>query len=514
MRDWRWVLSAESDRIAEGVSFRFLNVEKQFAIGNIDWAPGDVSRLWRYNLHYFDYLLDSDRCLSEKQWLVLDWIKNNPVGSEPAWEPYTASLRIVNWCKWLSNRPFNGANSDFACHSLFGQVLWLEQNLELHILANHYFENLKALVFAGVFFEGADAMRWLDLGIKGLTAQLPEQVLADGCHYERTPQYHCIILNDVLDLLQLGERAPSVFDAGFLVFLRDYAQRMSGFLQAILNPLEQYPLFNDSTFYEVSPVSILQRAAAMGVVLPEPAAVALLDFPAAGLFGYRAGRDSIVLDCGEIGPAYQPGHTHCDFLSYELVIDGVAVVVDTGVFEYEPGAMRQYVRQTAAHNVVQVDDGEQSEVWGEFRVARRARQLFASIKADGLCVVFEGGFHGFHALGGMSHQRGVTVHLDESGVPLSWHFEDRIDGKGRHRLRNFIHLHPDITPTLNDGCVSLFRAGRCIADLQPVRADRVSLDASFYCPSFGLKRESQKVVIELESALPAAFGYSIIRRAL
>ena len=52
--------------------------------------------------------------------------------------------------------------------NLYQQTLWLEQNLELHILANHYFENLKALFFAGVFFQGDDPKRWLSFSIKEL----------------------------------------------------------------------------------------------------------------------------------------------------------------------------------------------------------------------------------------------------------------------------------------------------------------------------------------------------------
>src|SRR5436309_4239770 len=41
--------------------FRFLNVAKTFRHGMVDWACPDMPKLWRYNLHYFDYILDAGR---------------------------------------------------------------------------------------------------------------------------------------------------------------------------------------------------------------------------------------------------------------------------------------------------------------------------------------------------------------------------------------------------------------------------------------------------------------------
>lgn len=60
-----------------------------------------MPKLWRYNLHYFDYLLDSDRCSKAKARLISDWIDRNPIGIGDGWEPYTLSLRIVNWIKFF-----------------------------------------------------------------------------------------------------------------------------------------------------------------------------------------------------------------------------------------------------------------------------------------------------------------------------------------------------------------------------------------------------------------------------
>ena len=74
-------------------SFCFLNQEKTFPDSGIDWASKDMPKLWRYNLHYFDYLFDADRSQDAKIHLISDWIAKNPPGIGDAWEPYTLSLR-------------------------------------------------------------------------------------------------------------------------------------------------------------------------------------------------------------------------------------------------------------------------------------------------------------------------------------------------------------------------------------------------------------------------------------
>jgi uncharacterized heparinase superfamily protein len=35
----------------------------------------------------------------------------------------------------------------------------------------------------------------------------------------------------------------------------------------------------------------------------------------------------LIVDCGPVGPEYQPGHSHCDTLSFELSLGGKRVVV-------------------------------------------------------------------------------------------------------------------------------------------------------------------------------------------
>lgn len=154
-------------------SFCFLNRDKTFPISSVDWASKEMPKLWRYNLHYFNYLFDESRSHEANTHHISDWIAKNPAGIGDGWEPYTISLRIVNWIKFFLKH--DKAVQESWLQSLYTQALWLEKNIEYHILANHYLKNGIALFFAGMYFDGKDADRWLSKGRQILGTELDEQ---------------------------------------------------------------------------------------------------------------------------------------------------------------------------------------------------------------------------------------------------------------------------------------------------------------------------------------------------
>ena len=178
--------------------FRFLNREHSLPAQG-GWNDAALDKLWLYNLHYFDDLnaRNADQRSAWHQALLQRWLQENPPVSGNGWEPYPTSLRIVNWVKWLAA---GNAAPPGMTQSLATQARWLSKRLEWHLLGNHLFANAKALVFAGLFFEGNEAEAWLAKGLKIIERELPEQVLADGANFERSPMYHAIFLEDVLDL--------------------------------------------------------------------------------------------------------------------------------------------------------------------------------------------------------------------------------------------------------------------------------------------------------------------------
>ena len=179
---------------------RFLNQTGS----TLQWNDPQREKLWLYNLHYFDDLnsIDAAERVSMHRGLIACWISENPAPFGNGWEPYPLSLRIVNWIKGFQQ----GLSPEPVwLHSLALQTKLLSQTLEHHLLGNHLFANAKALLFAGLYFEGHEADNWLNTALEILDRQIPEQVLADGGNFELSPMYHAIITQDMLDLINIAQ---------------------------------------------------------------------------------------------------------------------------------------------------------------------------------------------------------------------------------------------------------------------------------------------------------------------
>ena len=499
-------------------TFRFLNVESDLLDenGDIDWSTPSRQLLWKYSLHYFDFLREANRSPENRDRLIRSWIRRNPQGLEVAWEPFTTSLRIVNWIFYLRQRPLCDIPQGWL-DSLYVQACWLEKNDERHVLANHYFENLKALFFAGCFFEGSQATRWLSRAMKEILEQLEEQTLADGGHYERSPQYHCLMLENYLDIYNFARSYPDICAGPFVEAVKSYAVRSLNWLTTTTLPDGSIPLFNDSAFgVAISPPGLFAYAERLSLKFHRLSETSfeLIDQPDSGFFGCRLRDDMFIIDCGDIGPRYQPGHTHCDFLSYELMLKNQRIVVDTGVCEYEPGPMRTLVRSTQAHNTVSVSGGEQSELWGAFRVARRAKKLYASIEKTDNQLLFRGAYRGFYTVGRrIEHHRTALVSLTKTGTDIqSVAINDRVTGRGHHTVESFIHFNPAISLIARDSGLIEIRANSSrIASVQFDDNLQYSIVPSIFCPEFGKQIPNQTLVLTHSGRLPISLGYRIVR---
>ncbi len=205
-----------------------------------------------------------------------------------------------------------------------------------------------------------------------------------------------------------------------------------------------------------------------------------------------------------MGPDYQPGHAHCDTLSYELHVAGVPVVVDSGTFDYEPGPLRHYLRSTAAHNTVRLDGQEQSEIWGAFRVARRARPVSATLGDwDAGQLVFTGEHDGYRRLpGSPRHRREIRMGAGR------WEIRDTVTGAGQHRVESFLHLHPAVAvKQVTERELYLTAPGDVVLRLVVGPAGTLQQATGYYCPRFGERLASGALVLEHTGALPVELSY-------
>jgi uncharacterized heparinase superfamily protein len=505
-------------RVATQVSngrFEFLGHTE--LLPQIDWQRRYVSHLWSYNLHYFDYGLDlawAHRTTGDIEYvrrfeeLATGWIRGTAAGRGDGWAPYAVSLRVVNWAYalWLLGERVHRTVRASLEASMGAQLTHLERRLERHILANHLQKNLKALVVGGLYFGGEAGERWLRRGTPWLWRELFEQVLPDGVHYERSPMYHAIALGDFLEVLDLLRAAGRpVLEAS-----KTRVEMMVEVFGALSRPDGSLHLFNDAAD-GIAPERSWLDAMARRVVgrgIPEP--VGAIALPEAGYFGYTnpAAGERLLIDCGETGPRYQPGHGHCDLLSFELDLGGRPVVVDAGVFGYEAGPLREYIRSTRAHNTVMIGGREQAEVWGAFRMARRPIINGAQQAASGDRYRFSGEYSPYHDRA-WKHRR--TVERVEDG----WTVSDQVEGTSR-AVTSFLHLHPDFRLTAENGGFTA-RAGLVTVRLEPfgisdlmIRRGEMGLrPQGWHCPRFGVADPGFVLEMRVRRNDGTPFGYRI-----
>ncbi len=455
------------------------------------WNDPAQEKLWLYNLHYFEDLVatNAGSRLDNHQRLVGRWIKENPAAEGNGWEPYPTSLRIVNWVKWW----LNGVEPNESwLSSLQLQAHVLSQNLEYHLLGNHLFANAKALVFAGTYLEGEQANAWLNKGLAILDKQIPEQILADGGNFELSPMYHSIMLLDILDLINLAQTYPKVLSAQRLNEWRVLAEKMLNWLQVMSHKDGEISLFNDAAM-RIAPTPDVLREYARGLnISSRPSLEQVTHLAESGYIRVEKGAGTAILDVAKVGPDYIPGHAHADTLSFEWSFGRQRVFVNSGTSCYGLSDERLRQRKTAAHNTVEVNGLDSTEVWSGFRVARRAYPTAPELESN-KAILVKASHDGYHRLKPkITHCREWC--FDES----SFSVKDTLQGKFDSALA-FYHLHPDIRVVSNSETrATLTLANNQILNVE-VNGGKLAVSASSWHPEFGLSVASKKLVIQLSN---------------
>jgi uncharacterized heparinase superfamily protein len=448
------------------------------------WWSSTLSKLWLYNLHYFDDLNGED-AVDRTGWhreLIARWIAENLPGEGTGWEPYPLSLRVTNWVKWALA---GNALDDAARNSLAVQVRFLSRRLERHLLGNHLFANAKALIFAGCYFEGEEATGWLRTGMQILEHEVPEQILADGGHFERSTMYHALAYEDMLDVANLAGAYPER--------LRPWQPtvsawpaiigKMGDWLETMLHPDGEIAFFNDAAIgVAPSPSRLFAYAERLGLP-PVMADDEVVGLGPSGYIRVALGPAVILIDAAPVGPDYLPGHAHADTLSFEFSLFGQRVVVNSGTSRYGLGPVREWERSTAAHSTLEIDGKNSSEVWAGFRVARRAYPFDVSVKRQGDAVIVEAAHDGYQRLPGRPVHRRRWV-LTTGSLEVS----DFVEGRFTSAVAR-VYFHPDVKlmPDVGAGGTAEWRDH---AIVWLTDAESVAIKPSCWSPEFGVQLEN------------------------
>jgi uncharacterized heparinase superfamily protein len=459
-----------------------------------DWEQAGAPQLWRFHLHYWDWAwglaAEADRAGARALFATVwrSWRGAVTAGRGDAWLPYPAALRAWSFCGLHHDLVAGGEIEKPFIAGLAAHAGFLRRHVESDVGGNHLIKNLKALAGLAVFF--ADD-RLLARVLRRLSGQLTVQVLPDGGHYERAPAYHCQVLADLIDVADLVRATGRTPGPGLVLAI----QGMRRWLGGVLSPGSEVPLLNDG--FPVGPD--LLAAVRPG---PPPAGP-LLVLPDTGLARATAGGWQLLADVGPPCPDELPAHAHADTFSCLVHVDGVPLLVDTGTSTYVAGVRRGYERSTAAHNTVEVDGADSTEVWGAFRAARRAHVRDVMTGIDGGIVTIEASHDGFRRLPGRPcHRRRWS--LAETGLRV----DDLVTGHGLHSVVIRWHLAPgsqlrlvnggaEVTTSAGEFRVTVMATGSAASG--PVR---LAADTAPLATGFGRVVEAPLLTAAVETALP------------
>jgi uncharacterized heparinase superfamily protein len=116
-----------------------------------------------------------------------------------------------------------------------------------------------------------------------------------------------------------------------------------------------------------------------------------------------------------------------------------------------------------------IEDKEQSEVWGGFRVANRAKIIDLKETADTITTAHDG----YRSIGAI-HTR--TFIFDHHHISI----QDSIASSKNHTCIAFLHCHPDVTVRIDDAEIVL--DGGVIITCN--NFDTISTEIYHYAPEF------------------------------
>ncbi|HHD80172.1 MAG TPA: alginate lyase family protein, partial [Campylobacterales bacterium] len=296
-------------------------------------------------------------------------------------------------------------------------------------------ENGFSLLFGAYYFENE---QFYEKAKEILIQELQEQILDDGAHFELSPMYHQIMLFRVLDCINLVQN-NTWKEKELLGLLINKAEVMLGWLNTITYEGGEIPLLNDSA-NGIAPTTKELNDYAIGLNVETKKA----NLHQSGYRKRKKENYEIIVDVGNIGPDYIPGHAHSDTFNFELYIKNKPFIVDTGVSTYETNDRRILERSTASHNTIELAHMEQSEVWGAFRVASRAK-ITNLIEKDNYISALHNGYK--KKLNAM-HQREFI--FEENSIK----FIDTIHSKNGYNAIARLHFYPSVEiDKVNDGII-------------------------------------------------------------
>tara|TARA_B100000963_G_scaffold360821_1_gene393304 strand:- start:1231 stop:2997 length:1767 start_codon:yes stop_codon:yes gene_type:complete len=500
---------------------------------NIDWYPINLdhgTRLERLNLHYMDYLYELN--IKNALFIILKWIREVPPYREnywrDSWNCYALSIRIVNWIDIISKKEVinnfkNSKSISLINKSIEYQVDFLVSNLELDIKGNHLIKNIRCVFRASSYLSGDKTKKWIKLISKYLLQELKNQVLDDGMHFELSPSYHNLVIEDLLcirrSFLSLKEEINLTVFKEINNNLDIVIKKMYLAILKLTHP-DGYPsLFNDGGLHSsLKPSKIvryIKKEIKLKIIEENYKSKKTWKLNYAGYYGLSSKNNYFITKCGNFGANSLPAHGQGDSLSFEWSVEGNRIIVDQGVFTYHPGLERDFSRSTKAHNTLTLNDLDQTYFWSSFKAGRRATTKVIRFEEFKNSFFLEAFHDGYKFLRG-----NPLVFRSMKIEPNKIYFKDFVRSNFKHHVKNRILFAPDIViKKLEYSEVNKFRCLLVLTKKKNLKTNlefilqsevKFKINDTFWYPDFGKKIKTKRIEFDLGYS-PCSYNWSIVK---
>ncbi|MCX6639766.1 MAG: alginate lyase family protein [bacterium] len=345
---------------------------------------------------------------------------------------------------------------------------------------NHLIYEGLALYYAGrCLLNYVQSPRWKRLGKRILEKAIRLQVLEDGLNAELSTNYHLITGTNFLKGWILSVKCAENFsldyqrklakmahtaaqlqcaDGGFSALgdsdrmaaqsREEIEGRAFAELGRILDRSENHTELSDELtllLANLNPNEIFGEGTAYSVGIQSFGGYQFL-IPKSG--------GKLIFDAAPFGLPGASHHGHADSLSFEVFWGQCRFLVDPGGFSYVDAAARSFARSTRAHNTIEVDGENSSEILGSFKFGRAAkcRLLNQQVFDWGYLVAAE--HDGYTRLPNPVVHRRAIIWQPEPFLLL---IADQLRGQGNSRFKAFFHADSDCEAEIESGNTAIWR---------------------------------------------------------
>ena len=514
-------------------------------------VPWELSRLHHLlTLARAARMFEAEHYARELETQISSWLDDNPPAVGINWvNPMEVAIRAVNLVWALATleewRPLEASLRDRLIESLRWHGRHIRANLEgtPYLRSNHYLSDILGLLVLGWVLNGEpEAPKWFGFARREFEREILRQVHPDGVSFEASLAYHGLVLEILLIARHVAAQAEQPFSARF----DDRLRRMLDVSRTVRHDNGRTPLFGDQDSGRILPGGFARPAThdnllwsaatelgerrplpgpvhpeaawTFGVTawlrakeLPAPVEPRSAAFAAGGLYVLRSARIQVVIRFGDVGQNGLGGHSHNDMLSYELSVDGVPLIIDSGTYAYTfDVAARNAFRSTRAHNTLVVD-GEEIQPIDEdrvFELRRFARPRVETLRLDGDALELVGTHDGYRRRASpVLHRRRFSLNVTSEELTV----HDEVVGRGEHILESFLHFAAGVAlQPSTDGsyAVASERANGLLvwSGIDPTESH---VEQGWVSSSYGTRERAPVIVAKTRRRCPATISYSL-----